>query len=196
MASTGFGTAFRHLRDLFGAGTVVGPGRRPAPGPVRRLEGRGGVRGAGGAGTGRWSWRSAGPSSGTSTTSRTPSRPPSWSWPGRPARSGRATPWAAGCTGSPTGSASRPSVEAKRRRRSEAEASAMATPDASRPGPEPDSRPDPARGDRPAARAPSPAGRALRPGGPDLRAGRRAAPLDRADAPLPAGGPGSGSGTA
>ena len=75
----------------------------------------------------------------------------------------------------------------------EAEASAMASR-----VPVPISRPTwahPARGDRPAARSSAAAGRALRPGGPDLRAGRRPAPLDRADAPPPAGqGPAAAQG--
>ena len=43
------GTSLRHLRDLFSGGTAVGPDRRPAPGPVRRLARRAGVRGPGGA---------------------------------------------------------------------------------------------------------------------------------------------------
>ena len=51
-------------------------------------------------GTGRWSGGSAGASWATRTTPPTPSRPPSWSWSARPARSGSTTRSAAGSTGS------------------------------------------------------------------------------------------------
>ena len=197
MASAGFGAAFRHLRDLFGGGTVVGLDDGQL---LARYESAGTRRPSRPwwPATGRWSWPPAGPSSGTSTTSRTPSRPPSSSWPGRPARSGAATPWAAGCTASPTASAVQASVEARRRRRKEAEASAMAPRIASRPDltttssalilhEEIDRLPE----------APAAAGRALRPGGADLRAGRPPAPMDRADAPVPAGqGPAAAQGPA
>ena len=91
------------------------------------------------------------------------------------------------------------SVEAKKRRRKEAEASAMAPLDASRPGLETDHDLRPILHeeiDR-LPEEPAPAGRALRPRRADLRAGGRAAPLDRADAPLPAGqGPAAAQGPA
>ena len=91
-------------------------------------------------GTGRWSWRPAGPSCATNTTSKTPSRPPSSSWPGRPPRCAPATPWAAGCIGSPIASPCRPisrrsgGVGASRRCRR------WRIPDPALPGPEPDLR--------------------------------------------------------
>ena len=54
-------------------------------------------------GTGRWCWGSAARSSGAPTTRTTPSRRRSWSWCGRPVRSGWATRSPPGSTAWPTG---------------------------------------------------------------------------------------------
>ena len=66
------------------------------------------LRRTGDAGTGRWSWTSAGSSWATSTMPRMPSRPSSSSWPARPARSATPTCWATGCTGSRSARPARP----------------------------------------------------------------------------------------
>ena len=80
-----------NLRVLLETGTVTGLDRRATAGAIREPARTRRPSRRWSSGTGRWSCASAGRSSATITTPRTPSRPRSWSWSGRPARSAGAT---------------------------------------------------------------------------------------------------------
>src|SRR5262245_45556145 len=100
MSSTRLGTVVRHLRklvapqeDLSDAGLLERFVAGQDESAFAALVGR----------HGRLVWGCAAMRWATSTTPRTPSRPPSSSWPGRPARSATGDRWRAGCTAPPCG---------------------------------------------------------------------------------------------
>ena len=98
------------LRTLFGVGTLSGLtdgqllerfARRGGGSPTRRSRRRPSRRWW--SDTGRWCWASAGRCWAIGMTRRTPARRPSWSWRGRPDRSGGGIRWRAGSTAWPVG---------------------------------------------------------------------------------------------
>ena len=106
MISGNAGAVERQIEALWTSGTLTGLSDCPAPGAVRgrrgpRRDGRSGVPGAGESPRADGAGRSAGRSSASGTTWTTRSRPRSWSWCARRARSGWASRWPPGSAASP-----------------------------------------------------------------------------------------------